>query len=143
MPGLAQVIPARGLFIPAFAKSSSSSLQLSFSSVPQELFHLPWKDLKLGEGLVWLLAQEKVFLGRRCRATKQAEPASGHCTSQEEGSKSLTCSTGCSYSLWLVMLKVGEVWKNMRYLYWNHLPGPAAAPHYQQDLDHFVLSIKP
>lgn len=137
MPGLAQVIPARGIFIPAFAKSSSSSLQVSFSSVPQELFHLPWRDLKLGEGLLWLLAQEKVVLGSRCRATKQAEPASGHCISQEVGSKRrmlLQDSTGCSYRLCPVMLKLGEVWKNMSYLYWSHLPGPAAAPHYQQDL---------
>lgn len=75
MPGLAEVIPARGLFIPAFAKSSSSSLQLSFSSVPQELFHLPWKDLKLGEGLVWLLAQEKVFWGGGAGPpSKQSQP---------------------------------------------------------------------
>lgn len=114
MPGLAQVIPARGTVIPAFAKSSSSSLQLSFSSLQQEPFHLPWRDLKLGEGLLWLLAQQKVLLGSRCRATKQAEPASGHCISQEMGSKRrmlLQDSTGCSYKLWPVMLKLGKCGK--------------------------------
>lgn len=79
----------------------------------------------------------EVFFGSGCRATKQAEPASGHCISQEVGSKRrmlLQGSTGCSYRLWPVMLKLGEVWKSMCYLYWSHLPGPAAAPHYQQDL---------
>lgn len=137
MPGLAQVITARGIFIPAFAKSSSSSLQVSFSSLTQEVIHLLLRDLKLDEGLLWLLAQQKIFYGSRCRATKQAEPASGHCISQEMGSKRrmlLQDSTGCSYKLWPVVLKLGEVWKNMRYLHWNHLPEPAAAPHYQQNL---------
>lgn len=42
-------------------------------------------DLKLGEGLLWLLAQ--VFWGAGAGATKQAEPTSGHCVSPEVGSK--------------------------------------------------------
>lgn len=59
-----QLTAATGaLFLPASEKSSSSSLQLSFSSLPYELFHLPWKDLKAGKHLLWLLARENVLGG--------------------------------------------------------------------------------
>lgn len=59
-----QLTPTTGaLFLPASEKSSSSSLQLSFSSSPYELFHLPWKDLKAGKSSLWLLARENVLGG--------------------------------------------------------------------------------
>lgn len=38
--------PTGALLLPASEKSSSSSLQLSFSSLPYELFHRRWKDLQ-------------------------------------------------------------------------------------------------
>lgn len=59
-----QLTPATGaVFLPTSEKSSSSSLQLSFASSPYELFHLPWKDLKAGKHLLWLLARENILGG--------------------------------------------------------------------------------
>lgn len=51
------------LSLPASEKSSSSSVQLSFSSLPYELFHRPRRDLKAGKCLMWPLAGENVFRG--------------------------------------------------------------------------------
>lgn len=72
-----QLTPATGaLFLPAPEKSSSSSLQLSFSSSPSyKLFHLPWKDLKAGKHLLWLLARENI-LGGEGAGTPGAQQAS-------------------------------------------------------------------
>ena len=71
-----QLTPATAaLFLPTSEKSSSSSLQLSFSSSPYELFHLPWKDLKVGKHLLWLLARANV-LGGEGAGTPGAEQAS-------------------------------------------------------------------
>lgn len=131
LPGLAQVIPARRIPIPAFAKSSSSSLQLSFSSVPQELFHLPWKDLQSGEGLLWLLAQEKV----QGHQASRASPWTLYFLIGGRQEKDAPTD-------WAVMLKVGEVWKNM-FLVLESPTRTSCSTSLAAGPEHFLLFINP
>lgn len=60
------------LSLPVSEKSSSSSVQLSFSSLPYELFHRPWKDLKAGKRFMWPLAGENVLGGEGAGHLEQA-----------------------------------------------------------------------